>query len=107
MCTHGPPADRVPGREYWLGESEGFRVRAPGRRLGVVERLVRDEAGTVPAPVVLGGVLGFRRWIVERDAIADVVARERTVVLARRPAPRRRAAGATRRTQRARRLAHG
>ena len=69
----------VLGEGYWLGESEGFSVRDPDRRLGIVERLVRDDDGEVSALVVLGGVLGFRRVTVARDAIDEVVPGERLV----------------------------
>ena len=69
----------VLGEGYWLGESEGFSVRDTRRRLGIVERLVRDDDGEVSALVVLGGVLGFRRLTVARDAVGEVVPGERLV----------------------------
>jgi len=67
--------------DYWLAHCEGFRVEGPHGRLGVVERVLRDDDGRVSAIVVLGGLLGTRRRVAGVDAIAAVVPAAQTIRL--------------------------
>jgi hypothetical protein len=96
----------VLGRDYWLGESEGFAVKAPGRRLGIVERLVRDDDGSVSTLVVLGGVLGCRRRQVDCRRVAEIVPSEKLLRLDRDPGRPRPAAAPQRRGSGLARLVH-
>jgi hypothetical protein len=72
------------GQRYWLGHCEGFRVDAPGGRVGLVEAVLRREAGP-DALIVRAGLLGRRRLVVPVSEVAEVAPRRCRLTLAESP----------------------
>ena len=82
MSGSGPGAIDV---DYWLHRCEGFRVDSPGGRVGVVAELRFGSSAVRPdALVVRPGLLG-RLLLIPVEQVAEVVPRERRVVLRASP----------------------
>jgi hypothetical protein len=72
-------------RRYWLTHSEGFRLDAPGGRVGFVEAVVEREPGHAAALIVRAGLLGRRLLVVAADEVAEVAPRQRRLRLRASP----------------------
>jgi hypothetical protein len=70
---------------YWLAHSEGFRVDAPGGRVGFVEAVVEREPGRAHAFVVRAGILGRRLLVVAADEVEEIAPRRKRLRLRRFP----------------------
>jgi hypothetical protein len=71
---------------YWLGHCEGFRVDAPGGRLGLVEAvLYRREDRTPDALVVRAGLLGRKLLLVPARSVEAVQPRQQRIRLSASP----------------------
>ena len=68
---------------YWLDNCEGFAVTRGGRRLGLVEEVLRT-GGCPRSLVVRTGLFGRRAVLVPLDHVEDVAPRRRLVLLAAR-----------------------
>jgi hypothetical protein len=73
------------GRRYWLTHSEGFRVDAPGGRVGFVEAVIERQAGEADALIVRAGLLGRRLLVVAADEVEEVAPRRKRVRLRHSP----------------------
>jgi len=72
--------------QYWLSHCEGFRVQAPGGRVGIVDQVLREESeGRPRALIVHGGLLGRKVLVVPVDQVDRVAPRRETILL--RPSP--------------------
>jgi hypothetical protein len=73
-----------PAGDYdWLSGCEGYRVDAPGGRIGVIEAIRRDPDGGGPrAIVVRAGRLRNRRLVIPASEIEALLVSGQTVVLA-------------------------
>jgi hypothetical protein len=67
--------------DYWLRHCEGFRVVAPGGRLGFVEVVLHDEDGNPTELGVAGGLFGTRLAFVRVANIAAIDARAERITL--------------------------
>jgi hypothetical protein len=67
--------------DYWLRHCEGFRVVAPGGRLGFVEVVLHDEDGNLAELGVVGGLFGRRLAFVHVADIAAVDPRAERITL--------------------------
>jgi hypothetical protein len=72
-------------RRYWLMHSEGFRVDAPGGRVGFVEAVVEREAGSADALIVRAGLLGRRLLVVGAHEVEEVTPRRKFLRLRHSP----------------------
>ncbi len=71
------------GRDYWLGRCTGYRVEAPGGRVGTVESLRFGSRHDRPDfLVVRAGALRPRFVVVPVDDVEEIVPARRRVVLA-------------------------
>lgn len=70
--------------DYWLRHCEGFRVVAPGGRLGFVEVVLHGEDGNPAELGVVGGLFGKRVAFIRVADIAAIDARAERITL--RPA---------------------
>jgi hypothetical protein len=70
---------------YWLSHSEGFRVDAPGGRVGIVEAVLEREPGAVEALLVRAGVLGRKLLVVPAREVERVAPRRQQVLLGDSP----------------------
>jgi hypothetical protein len=78
--------ERLEGRAYWLAHCEGYRVDAPGGRLGRVETVIsRDGGSRADALVVRGGLLGGRLVVVPVDEVDRIVPRKERIALRASP----------------------
>jgi hypothetical protein len=67
--------------DYWLRHCEGFRVAAPGGRIGIVEAVLHDEEGNPAELGVVGGLFGTRVAFVRVADIAAIDARAERITL--------------------------
>jgi hypothetical protein len=84
--------ERVPSTwsfDYWLRHCEGFRVVAPGGRVGFVEVVLHDKDGNPAELGVAGGLFGKRIAFIRVADIAAIDARAERITL--RPGARVRA----------------
>jgi hypothetical protein len=82
MTTH--TVERAPStwsQDYWLRHCEGFRVVAPGGRLGFVEVVLHDEEGNPAELGVVGGLFGTRTAFIRVADIAAIDARAERITL--------------------------
>jgi hypothetical protein len=71
---------------YWLGHCEGFRVDAPGGRLGLVEAVLhRRDDRRADALVVRGGLLGRHLLVVPASSVDEIEPRRQRVRLIASP----------------------
>jgi hypothetical protein len=71
---------------YWLGHCEGFRVDAPGGRLGLVEAVLhRREDRSADALIVRAGLLGRQLLVVPATSVDAVEPRRERVRLTSSP----------------------
>ena len=75
----------VEGRRYWLTHSEGFRVDAPGGRVGFVEAIVERDAGEPSALIVRAGLFGRRLLVVPAVEVEEVIPRRKRLRLRQSP----------------------
>ena len=80
MVASVPESDRS-----WLSHSEGFRVDAPGGRVGIVEAVLEREPGGVEALLVRAGVLGRKLFVVPAREVERVAPRRQQVLLGGSP----------------------
>jgi hypothetical protein len=74
------------GKAYWLAHCEGYRVDAPGGRLGRVEAVIsRDGSEGADALVVRGGLLGGRLVVVPVEEVDRILPRKEQIVLRASP----------------------
>lgn len=74
-----------PGGDYCLAHSEGFRVETAGGRLAVAQEVLFGPDGGVDELIVVGGLLGNRRWIVPAKDVGVVKPRLGRISLVDRP----------------------
>ena len=73
------------GREYWLRCCEGFRVDGPDGRIGWA-RGVRFSGSAEPQVLeVQAGLFGLRTLLIAASEVAEVVPKERWLILADSP----------------------
>jgi hypothetical protein len=74
------------GQAYWLAHCEGYRVDAPGGRLGRVEAVIsRDGSEAADALVVRGGILGGRLVVVPAGEVERILPRKERIALRASP----------------------
>ncbi len=79
-------AHRLAGQDYWLAHCEGFRVDAPGGRLGRVEAVISGDGNEgADALVVRGGILGGRVLVVSVDDVDEILPRREQIELRASP----------------------
>ena len=82
-----PRLPRAASFDYWLCRCRGFSVSSPGGAVGLVEEVrFRSRLDRPDAIAVRAGLVGSRLLIVPVEAVTEIVARERRVVL-RSPPP--------------------
>ena len=73
------------GRDYWLRRCDGFRVEAPGGRIGYVNG-IRFGSSADPEVLEVGaGLLGRRRLLIAVSEVAQILPEERRLILRRSP----------------------
>jgi hypothetical protein len=82
-CAH---SESSLGLDYWLRRCEGFRVEAPGGRIGQVKAIRFGSTAEPEALEVRAGLLGRRVLLIPISEIEDVIPEERRLVL--QPHPR-------------------
>ena len=70
---------------YWLAHSEGFRVDAPGGRVGRVEEVLEETGGRPRALIVRAGLLGRKLLVVPVNQVDRITPRSERILL--RPSP--------------------
>lgn len=78
------PVEARPGfdRDYWVANSEGYRVDDGNRRLGFVEETFADDDDAGRTVIVIrGGVLGQRLCAARAEDVAWIVPREQRIWL--------------------------
>jgi hypothetical protein len=69
------------GREYWLRRCEGFRVEAPGGRIGQVRSVRFGDSAEPEVLEVRAGLLGRRTLLISVADVETIIPEERRVIL--------------------------
>jgi hypothetical protein len=69
------------GLEYWLRRCEGFRVEAPGGRIGQVRSIRFGDSAEPEVLEVRAGLLGRRTLLISVDDVETIISEERRLIL--------------------------
>ena len=70
------------GREYWLQRCQGFLIETPTKRIGRVAGIRYREDNNLPQELeIRAGLLGRTLLLISVDDIAEIVPKQRRVVL--------------------------
>jgi hypothetical protein len=73
------------GREYWLRRCEGFRVEAPGGRIGQVRSIRFGDSAEPEVLEVRAGLLGRRTLLIPVSDVETIISKERRLILCGSP----------------------